>query len=260
MSKTADKPKTTKREVGEKVKLHLNFDSASTKDLGEGILEAVITTASVDRHRENIITSGVDTTNYMDNPVVLYGHDYGSLPIGKALKLVEMKNKIKARFQLAIDIFPFANTVYEMVRNGYINAVSIGGVVKKWSEDYMTIEEMEMVEFSIVPIPANPEALITSRSIEQATGKSLDTIKQEYVDFAREILLDKTADMGQDELKDAIKVLKNLLARLEETADMPSRTDAKQVKRITHLLLADARALTTESQRVIKTIKLSIKE
>lgn len=259
MSKKDGKPKITKREVGEKVKVSLNFDSASTKDLGDGVLEAVITTASVDRHRENIITNGIDTTNYMANPVVLYGHDYGSLPIGKTLKLTEMKNKIKARFQLAIDIFPFANTVFEMVRNGYINAVSIGGVVKKWSDDYMTIEEMEMVEFSVVPIPANPEALITSRSLEEATGKSLDTIKQEFEDFNRKVLLDKVADMGEDEVKDAIKVLKGLVARLEETADTASLADAKPKKQVRHIVLHDAQAVAEQSQRIIRTIKLSVK-
>lgn len=260
MSKKDDKPQTTKREAGEKVKLTLAFDSASTKDLGDGVLEAVITTSSVDRHRENIITTGIDTKNYMDNPVVLYGHDYEGLPIGKTLKLTEMKNKIKARFQLAVDIFPFAKTVYDMITNGYINAVSIGGVVRQWSDDYMTIEEMEMVEFSVVPIPANPEALITSRSLELATGKTIDVIKQEFEDFSRKILLDKVADMGEDEVKDAIRVLKTLVARLEETAETPSHKDDKQIKHIRRFTLKDAKAVAEQSQRVIKTIKLSIKE
>lgn len=260
MTKTATKPKIQKREIGEKVKLTLAFENASTKDLGDGVLEAVITTSSVDRHHENILTAGIDTSSYMNNPVVLWGHDYEGLPIGKTIKLTEMKNKIKARFQLAVDIFPFAKSVYDMIVNGYINAVSIGGVVRQWSEDYMTIEEMEMVEFSVVPIPANPEALITSRSLEDATGKSLDVIKDEFQDFSRSILLDKVADMGEDEVKDAIKVMKNLIARLEETANMPSLTDDKKIKRNMHLTLKDAQAVATQSQKVIKTIKLTIKE
>lgn len=259
MTKTDEKPAIVKREVGEKVKLSLNLDPASTKDLGEGVLEAVITTSSVDRHRESIVTTGIDTKAYMQNPVVLYGHDYEGLPIGKTIKLTEQKNKIKARFQLAVDIFPFAKTVFDMVTNGYLNAVSIGGVVRQWSEDYMTIEEMEMVEFSVVPIPANPEALITSRSLETATGKNLDTIKEEFEAFSRKILLDKVADMGEDELTDAIRVMKNLIARLEETADKPSK-DAKQTKRVTHFVLKDAKAVATQSQKLIKIVKLSIRE
>lgn len=254
MGKTA-KPAIKKREIGERVKLTLGFDSASTKDLGDGVLEAVITTSSVDRHRESITTDGITTDAYMDNPVVLYGHDYGGLPIGKTLKLTQMKNKIKARFQLAVNEYPFAATVYEMIKSGYLNAVSIGGVVKQWSEDYDTIEQMEMVEFSVVPVPANPEALITARALEQATGKTEDEIKAEFQDFNRKILLDKVADMGEDEVKDAIKVLKNLVARLEETAETPSPNDAK-TKHIRRFVMKDAKAVAEQSQVIIRIVKI----
>lgn len=255
MSNTS-KGEVVERKNGEKVNLILGFEPTSTKALGDGVLEAVITTSSVDRTRENIITTGIDTSNYMTNPVVLWGHDYEGLPIGKTIKITEMKNKIKARFQLAVDIFPFAKSVYDMVVNGYINAVSIGGVVKKWSEDYMTIEEMEMIEFSVVPVPANPEALITSRSLEEATGKTIDIIKSEFEDFNRKSL-DKVKSMGEDEVKDAIRVLRNLVDRLEDTAEKSTPKDVTLKRRF---VLKEARNVQAQSQRVLKTLKLTIKE
>lgn len=259
MSKKDEKPEVTKREVGEKVRLTLSFDNASTKDLGDGTLEAVITTSSTDRYNEQIDTTGIDTSNYMNNPVVLYGHDYEGLPIGKTLKLTEMKNKIKARFQLAVEEYPFAATVYAMVKGGYINAVSIGGLVKEWSDDYRTILKMDMVEFSVCSVPANPEALITGRSLEQMTGKTMETIKSEFQEFSRSVLLDKVADMPDDEVNDAITVLRNLVARLEETAEQPSK-DEKQIRRVRKYALKDAKAVAAQSHKVIKTLKLSIKE
>jgi hypothetical protein len=76
MSKKDDRSEIVEREVGEKVKFALSLDNTSTKDLGDGVLEAIITTSSLDRHKESIITTGIDTNNYMQNPVVLYGHDY----------------------------------------------------------------------------------------------------------------------------------------------------------------------------------------
>jgi HK97 family phage prohead protease len=252
MSK-ADETQVIEREQDERVKLTLNLDSASTKDLGEGVLECVVTTANEDRHGENILSDGIDTQRYMENPVVLYGHDYYGLPIGKTIKLTEQKTKMKARFQLATDILPFAATVYAMVKAGYINAVSIGGIVKKWSEDYRTIEEMEMLEFSIVSIPANPEALITGRSFEKAVGKSITEVKKEYESAVQKYTLDKLKGMDNDEVKDAIKVLKNLIARLEDTANDASLTDEKT---ITKIVLKEAKAVATQSQQVIKTIKL----
>lgn len=257
MTKPTDELDVTERKVGDSVKLHLGFDAAKTKDLGNGTIEAVITTSSVDRYNESITTSGIDTTAYMGNPVVLYGHDYEGLPIGKTLKLNQMKNKIKATFQLAVDDYPFAATVYAMIKSGYLNAVSIGGRVREWSEDYKTILQMEMVEFSVVAVPANPEALITGRAFEDAIGKSWEDVREEFTDFSHKIMLDKLQGMPDDEVNDAIKTLKGLVARLEESAAAaPSLSGAKPNKRKEYVL-KDAKRVATQSQRIIKVIKFS---
>lgn len=251
-------PSVTARKVGEKVKLNLTFEASKTKALGDGVLEAVITTSSIDRYNESIATDGIDVSAYMNNPVVLYGHDYSGLPIGKTLKLTQMKNKIKAQFELAVNEFPFAATVYALVQAGYLNAVSIGGRVREWSEDYKTILQMEMVEFSIVAVPANPEALITGKSFEEAVGKSIETVEQEFEDFNKKMMLDKLKGMGEDETIGAIKVLENLVARLKETAVQPSPSDANQ-KTIKRFVLKDAQRVAEQSQRVIRVIKISTK-
>lgn len=257
MSTAIAKPETVKREVGERVDIFCNLETSTVKDLGDGVFEAVITTSDVDRQNESIVTSGIDTKTWIEkNPVVTYGHDYSGLPIGKGLSLTTLKNKIKSRFQLAVQEYPFAATVAAMIKGGYINSTSIGGVVKKWSEDYRTIEEMEMVEFAVVPIPANANAVITSRSLEEMTGKSITTIKTEFEDFSRKVLLDKVKGMHDDEVNDAVKVLKNLLARLEESTTIRSSADDNEVKRVKHIVLRDAQAVATQATRVIRTIKL----
>lgn len=254
-----EQPEIIKREVGEKVQFHMHLEKGSTKELDadNGILEAVVTTSGEDRHREQIMTDGIDTSNYIEkNPVVLYGHDYWGFPIGKTIKLKQQKNKITARFQLAIEEYDFAKTVYNLVKGGYLNAVSIGGIVRKWSEDYRTILEMEMLEFSIVSIPANPDAMITARSFEAVAGKSMQDVRKEFEQFSRVSLLDKVKHMPEDEVKDAVKVLENLTARLKESAESGSLPDAKpHIKRI---VLRDAAAVATQSQKVIKTIKVNL--
>lgn len=257
MTKSKQKPEIVKREIGERVDVVCGLDPTTVKDLGDGVFEATITTPEMDREGEQIITSGVDTKSWENTGMpVLYGHDYSGLPIGKGLSYKALKTKMTSRFQLAIEEYPFAATVAAMIKGGYLNAVSIGGIVKKWSDDFRTILELEMVEFSVVPVPANPSAIITSRSLEKLTGKSLETIKEEYEDFSRKILLDKVSDMGQDEVKDAIKVLKNLVVRLEESAETPSLADDKNIKRVKHFVLKDAQAVATQSQRIIKIVKL----
>lgn len=259
MTKT-DKPEIIKREVGERVDIICNFEPSTVKELGNGVFEATVTTPEKDRQGENIITTGVDASTWEKTGMpVLYGHDYSGLPIGKGLSWKSFKNKMTSRFQLAVDEYPFAGTVAAMIKGGYLNAVSIGGIVKKWSDDYLTIVEMEMVEFSVVPIPANASALITSRALEEATGKSVEQIKEEFQDYSQKIMLDKMSDMPDDEVNDAIKVLKTLVARLEETAERPPLSDAK-IKQVRIFKLKDAQAVVTQGQKVIKTIKLTLKD
>lgn len=251
-----------KREVGEKATISLSLEKDATSDLGDGIFECVVTTSSVDRHGESIVTGGIDASNWVDkNPVVLYGHDYWSLPIGKGLSWKQMANKAKCKFQLAVEEYPFAATVAALIKFGALNTVSIGGMVKKWSEDYKTILEMEMVEFSVVPVPANAEAIITSRAFQEATGKSLDQIRGEFREFAqRSSIVDKVSGMGEDEVNEAVKVLKSLTATLEQTAEAAAASKGdtnEEIRRVRRYVLQDsAKAVATQSQRIIKIIKL----
>lgn len=247
------------RKVGERIEALFTIEPDTVKEVGDGAFEAIITTSSVDRQGESIDTTGISVDTYMQNPVVLYGHNYDSLPIGKTTKLTQFKNKMKAQFQLAVNEYPFAATVAALVQGGYLSATSIGGIVKKWSDDYKTVLEMEMLEFSIVPVPANQEALISSRSLKDITGKSVEQIRSEYAEFSHKVFVDKLKGMPQDEVKDAISVLENLVARLKETATAPSLHDEK-TNTTKRFVLKDARAVVEQSQRVIRTIKLTVKE
>lgn len=260
MKKATEGTEIIKREVGERVTLFRSIEADSVKAVDEesGILEAVVTTSDVDRYNENIVTEGIEVANYIEkNPVVLYGHDYYSFPVGKALKLTQMKNKIKAKFQLAIAEYDFAATLYQLVKGGYVNAVSIGGRVLEWSDDYKSIVRMEMVEFSLVAIPANPNAMITARSFEQMAGKSMSAVQAEARKMTEQITLDKLKGMPDDEIKDAVRMLKMLTARLEETATQPTLPDEKTNGHAgKRYVLKDARRVAEQSQRVIKLIKL----
>lgn len=254
MNQTIDKPVT--REVGERVNLTLAFDPTLTKAVGDGTFECVVSTSSTDRHRESIDTQGITIDTYMQNPVVLYGHDYQGLPIGKTISLKQMKNKLTAKFQLATDIYPFAATVASMIEAGYLSAVSIGGVVKQWSDDYMTIEQMEMVEFSIVPVPANAEALITSRSLEQAAGKGIGDIEREYKDFVSQVIVDKAKTLEHNELQETIKTIERLVTHLKAAADEQEKDHSDDTPKVKlYKLKRVAQQINAESNKTIRLIK-----
>lgn len=251
-----EEDKTVKREVGEHTGFFAKIEPDKVKDLGEGTVEAIITSNAVDHHGEQIDMAGVDTSAY--HGTVLYGHDYEGLPIGKTLSMTKFKNQIKARFQLAVKEYPFAQTVYDMIKGGYLTDVSIGGLVTSWSEDYKTIEGLTMKEFSVVPIGANPQALITAKSL----GLTPNKIHKQYEDFVHRSMLDKVKDMGDDELKQSIKVLENLLATLKESAKANSSAGESEPQEVRHIrrirLLDTAKAIDREVERTIKIVKFKV--
>ncbi len=60
-------------------------------------LSFTISTATADRDNDTIDVSGWDLRAYTKNPVVLWAHDYSSLPIGKAVVLTKDASRLRAR-------------------------------------------------------------------------------------------------------------------------------------------------------------------
>lgn len=256
MKTQTEDTQVVQREVGEKVKIASLIEAGKTKDLGDGVIEAIVSTSSEDRHREVINVEGIDLSSYEENPIVLYGHDYEALPIGKTLSLKKTKTKLTAKFQFAIAEYPFANTVYQLVKGGYLNDVSIGGIVKQWSDDYTTIEELEMVEFSVVNIGANRDAKIISRGFEDL-GKSVAEVQKEYHSFLHKQIVDKVKGIDDNELNETIKTLEKLVGILKaeaKEADNVESTSERKVKVIT--LRKTAAEVQQTTEKAIKIIKL----
>ena len=142
----------------------------------------IITSDAVDRDNDTVNTSGWELDNYLKNPVVLWAHDYKALPVGKALTLQQTDSGLKSMMQFPTkEESPFADTVFNLVKGGYLNAVSVGFKPKEWdfAEDDekrpygIDFKRQELLEYSIVPVPSNPNALIEAR----AKGIDLTPIK-----------------------------------------------------------------------------------
>ena len=126
---------------------------------------ATITDNSLDRQGEIVDPDGMDFTNFMQNGVVLYGHAYqgiDSIPVGKiaSLSLIHEneRKKLDAGFVFqGDDVTPLISAVRKSWERGFLNTVSIGFLAKEYNDNIIT--KSELLEFSIVPVPANPMAL-----------------------------------------------------------------------------------------------------
>lgn len=124
-----------------------------------------ISTAGVDRDKDVINVAGWQLDSYKQNPVVLFGHDYKSLPVGKAVSIKATRKGLDSEVEFAPgDIYPFAETVRRMVAGGFLSAASVGfkPLTYEFDEERkgVNIMESELLEWSIVPVPANPECLV----------------------------------------------------------------------------------------------------
>lgn len=128
-----------------------------------GSFEVTASTADVDRDGEIIDPKGWDIANYLKNPVILYAHDYTSLPIGKAesVKIGGDGLYISGRFA-SPEANPMAQKVRLLYEEGILNAVSVGFIPKL--REGNTITKAELLELSFVPVPSNPNALAMALS------------------------------------------------------------------------------------------------
>ena len=127
-------------------------------------IEFVGSTAAVDRYGDSIIQAGWELKNFLQNPVVPWGHNYYQPPVAKALEVRLSEGKLVFKAQFATkDEYPWADTIYKLYKGGYLRAFSVGFIPMdwdgSWAEGYV-FKQCELLEVSCVTVPANPEALV----------------------------------------------------------------------------------------------------
>ena len=132
-----------------------------------------ISSGSVDRDNDTINPNGWKLEDYKRNPVVLFGHQSRMPPIGKASAVEVRSGALKADVIFAEPgTYDLADTVRGLVDQDILRATSVGFIPLKWMFDEkrggVDYAEQELYEFSIVPVPSNPEALRESKGVDLA--------------------------------------------------------------------------------------------
>lgn len=129
----------------------------------------VASTDAVDSYDE-IVEQDWILERYLANPVVLFGHNSRELPIGKAtdVRVVEVdgRKQLECTVQLAsVEANPLAEQVWNSISEGTLRAMSVGfkpndgRYEMRNGVEVFVLSKNELHELSVVPIPANPEAL-----------------------------------------------------------------------------------------------------
>lgn len=151
---------------------------AKAVDPDNRVIEFIISDESVDRMDDRVMVEGWELEPFNANPVVLFAHDNWSPPVGRGLATFVQGTQLVSRAQfMPQDLYPFSYMLFRMYMGGYMRAVSVGFIPKSWrvpaqdeARGYgVDFVKQELTEYSCVPVPANPNALM------QARGAGIDT-------------------------------------------------------------------------------------
>ena len=143
------------------------------------VLRFIGSDEKLDRDNEIVMSSGWKLAEYKKNPVVMVNHRHMELPVAKTEKVWVSKKNKTLMFDIKFpepEISSIGDTLYKLYSNGYMNATSVGFKPNRdkidWGDGdktpYATFNEQELLELSLVSVPANPRALIQSKGIKDA--------------------------------------------------------------------------------------------
>ena len=164
------------------------LDATATKSARTD--ESWISAEDIDRDRETVLSSGLDPSHFLRNPIVALNHAYWLPPVGKCTRIWEHKSEersgIKALTHYLLKPDDFAgewnpDEVWALVQAGVLNGKFVGFLPTKRRDASeherahgitRVIEKWLLLEHSVCPIGLNPFAVTSS--VSKSTMRALD--------------------------------------------------------------------------------------
>lgn len=132
----------------------------------DGEIIGIASTEATDRDGEVILQNGWILDNFIKNPVILASHNYYEFPIGKATDIQVSDGKLifKMIFSKATEK---AIEAAQLVQEGILKSFSVGFIPREYDPMQPNmITKAELLEISLVTVPANPEALVLAKGMK----------------------------------------------------------------------------------------------
>lgn len=185
-----------------------------------------------DRDGEILVIDGMDFKNFKKNPIVLFSHQSRELPVGKVVKVEKDVNKKIVYFDIYFaKANPFSETLLQLVDEEILKSTSLGFRVTDWEYDEkqqaFMLTKSEIFEISIVPVPANQDAVL-QKEMEEMTTK----------------------DMSIDELATLVRQLTSTVTSLEAKMDTLEKPKAEEIPETTPEVTAPVEEETPGTKEV----------
>jgi phage head maturation protease len=225
-----------------------DYEILNTKELGDNSVDVTfkLTVEKFDRSNEKVMISGIKLDNYLKNPVVLYEHSsavtaLGTGIIGTAKNLRVEGDSLVASINFHMES-QLSKELSALVSKNIIKAVSIGFIPLEIEYIPLTSEERksgnfypgttkgiikssELIEFSLVSVPANPYAIrknlkINMKDIREKSGAVLNKTNRSLIETSisnlKSVLSNATSSEKSLDIKEIdISILQSYLDNLD---------------------------------------------
>ncbi len=196
------------------------FSEIKEADNEDVIIEWFASTKDIDRYGDIVKPSAFKEAidDYMkNNPIMLLQHNQDK-PIGKFTEAKITAKWLKVKWTISNDL----ENVKDNVRNWILKGFSIWFIVKAWSfkeVDWIEVREItdvELLEISVVAVPANPFTLF------QAVKKYFNTLNE------KDMKKDANGNIIEDEILDDEQ--KEVAKEVEQGGDVEDETTDEEVE------------------------------
>jgi len=139
------------------------------RDVGgdDPVMDFIGSDNTIDRYNEVVEQAGWQLENFRLNPVIPDCHDYSSIAriLGRAESVNVVNGQLVNRVRFCLDN-PLGAIAYKMALGGFIKSQSVGFLPLEWvngnaaGQPDRTYTKAELLEISLVVVPANPGATI----------------------------------------------------------------------------------------------------
>lgn len=224
----------------------------------DNIYKVLISVQISDRDNDVILIDGISTEFY--NNVVLWNHDLSQAPIAKVLELNKTSTELFGKIAFATQ-YEFATDMRSLVDEGILTSISLGfipqetyskgkagfkEICQKYNIDQSTcdrvISKCEMIELSLVPVPANPGCHISKK------------FTVEGLEVCKKIGVEVKGCGDKDELDKAVtdatstEVVSEVL---EEVSEVSSEEVLENVEAVTEVTMDETQTSNVAEDKVV---------
>lgn len=182
-----------------------------------------------DRMGEVVDQRSWDFKSYLKNPIILWGHNPDEpenvLGTAQSLEIAGDGSYTEAELHFDTDINPKAALVYSQIKAGTLNTVSVGFIphTTDSEDDVPVLKDNELLEISVVPIPANPRAIALAYKEGSLSRKDanwlLDSMRKESQlleeQMASQPEVNERKKMNEEQAQALLDAVNKLTAKVE---------------------------------------------